>query len=356
MGLIEFLDNFPESEDQPLSYSALAQLSGMSRPEATELSLTWEEWTDARRLELIERLAGLQEDHNDLEFEVVFKEGLRLDDPRCRVLSLSGLTESHDRTLAAAFASILRKDPDPSVRESAARASAGLAGLAAQRRLPERDGSQLCAILHETLDNDDEAIGVKRAALETIGLFGRPHAERHINHLGSNVDPAILRSTLIAAARTSDPHWLPLAMRHLDHFDAGVRYEAIAALGEIGGEEHAHRLEAPLDDQDLAVQEVAVTALGLLGGPDAASLLNRAKNSPEPSIAAAANEALNMMAAEDGVIDITPPDFGLTGGVFGPGIRAEGDPSDEEYSPAEREGWSHLSGNGAHAPDEGKLG
>ena len=82
MGLIEFLDNFPESEDQPLSYAALSQLSGISRPEATELSLTWEEWTEARRLELIERLTGLQEDHNDLEFEVVFKEGLRLDEPR----------------------------------------------------------------------------------------------------------------------------------------------------------------------------------------------------------------------------------------------------------------------------------
>ena len=81
MGLIEFLDNFPESEDQPLSYAALSQLSGISRPEATELALTWEEWTEARRLELIERLTGLQEDHNDLEFEVVFKEGLRLDDP-----------------------------------------------------------------------------------------------------------------------------------------------------------------------------------------------------------------------------------------------------------------------------------
>ena len=81
MGLIEFLDNFPEAEDQPLSYAALSQLSGISRPEATELSLTWEEWTEARRLELIERLTGLQEDHNDLEFEVVFKEGLRLDDP-----------------------------------------------------------------------------------------------------------------------------------------------------------------------------------------------------------------------------------------------------------------------------------
>ena len=109
MGLIEFLDNFPESEDQPLSYAALSQLSGISRPEATELALTWEEWTEARRLELIERLTGLQEDHNDLEFEVVFKEGLRLDDPRGRVLSLLGLSESHDRTLIAMFVSILRE-------------------------------------------------------------------------------------------------------------------------------------------------------------------------------------------------------------------------------------------------------
>ena len=355
MGLIEFLDNFPETEDQPLSYSALAQLSGMSRPEATELSLTWEEWTGSRRLELIERLAGLQEDHNDLEFEVVFKEGLKLDDPHCRALSLAGLAESHDRTLVATFSSVLREDPVPRVREEAARASVGLAGLAAQGRLPERDGNQLCATLHEVLDDENETNGVKLGALETIGLFGRGHVERHITRLGADVDPATLRSVLIAAARTSDPHWLPLTTRHIDHFDAGVRYEAIAALGEIGGEEHAHRLAPALDDQDLAVQEAAVSALGLLGGPDAVGLLNQAKGSPEPSIAAAAGETLIMLAAEDGVLDITPPDFDLAGGVFGPVVRPGGDSPDDEYSPADREGWAHLLENGAHTPDEPRL-
>ena len=355
MGLIEFLDNFPESEDQPLSYSALAQLSGMSRPEATELSLTWEEWTGSRRLELIERLAGLQEDHNDLEFEVVFKEGLRLDDHRCRVLSLSGLAESHDRTLVAIFASTLRDDPEPRVRAAAARASAGLAGLAAQGRLPERDGNQLCATLHDALDDENETNGVKLSALETIGLFGRGQLERHMDHLGADPDPPTLRSALIAAARTSDPHWLPLATRHIDHFDAGVRYEAVAALGEIGGEEHAHRLAPALDDQDLAVQEAAVTALGLLGGPDAVNLLNQARSSPEPSIAAAASETLNMLAAEDGAMDITPPEMGLAGGVFGPVVRPAGDSSDDDYSPADREGWAHLLENGAPATDDGRL-
>lgn len=355
MGLIEFLDNFPESDDQPLSYSALSELSGMSRPEATELALTWDEWTAPRRLELIERLAGLQEDHNDLEFEVVFKEGLKLDDPRCRVLSLSGLAESHDRTLVATFASVLRTDPEPQVRESAARASVGLAGLAAQGRLTEQDGSRLCATLHETLDDENETIGVQRGALETIGFFGRSHVERHISRLSADVDPLTLRSVLIAAGRTSDPHWLALATRHLDHFDAGVRYEAIVALGEIGGEEHAYRLAPALDDQDLAVQEAAVSALGLLGGPDATDLLNQAKKSPEPSIAAAANEALNILAAEDGVIDITPPDFDLAGGVFGPVELPGGESVGEEYSPAEREGWAHLAENGAHGPDETRL-
>ncbi len=356
MGLIEFLDNFPESEDQPLSYAALSQLSGISRPEATELSLTWEEWTGERRLELIERLAGLQGGHNDLEFEVVFKEGLRMDDPRCRVLSLSGLSESHDRTLVATFALILRNDPDTSVRESAARESAGLAALAAQGRLTERDGSHLCATLHETLDNENETIEVKRRVLETIGFFGRIDAERHIDHLSSYVDPATLRSTLIAVARTSDPHWLPLATLHLDHFDAGVRYEAVAALGEIGGEEDAQRLETPLDDQDLAVQEAAVTALGLLGGPEAAVLLSRAMNSPEPAIATAATETLNMLTAEDGMLEIAPPDDDLAGVVFGPGMRPAGDPSDDEYSSAEREGWSHLFENGANIEDNNGLG
>ena len=355
MGLIEFLDNFPESEDQPLSYSTLAQLSGISRPEATELSLTWEDWTDSRRLELIERLAGLQEDHNDLEFEVVFKEGLRLDDSRCRVLALSGLAESHDRTLVATIASILREDPDPLVRESAARASAGLAGLAAQGRLPDRDVDRLCATLHEALEDEDETISVKRGALETIGWFGRAHAERHISELGADADPATLRSVLIAAGRTSDPNWLPLALRHLDHFNAGVRYEAIAALGEIGGEEHAHRLAAALDDQDLLVQEAAVSALGLLGGQDAVDLLNQARNGPEPSIATAATETLNVLTAEDDMLDVTPPDYDTDSGVFGPVVQPATHSPDDEYSPAEREGWAHLLENGAHSPHEGRL-
>ncbi len=341
MGLIEFLDVFPESDDEPLGYAALSELSGISEAEADELALTWEEWTLGRRLELIERLAGLQEDHAGLEFEVVFKKGLRLADPRVRAASLRGLCDSQDRSMAARFASSMSVDAASDVRAAAAQASSGLAFLASTGRLHKRDGERLCAALCGALERCDENIAVKRRALETLGYFGVGRAGRYIEAMSGESDPATIRSVLIAMGRTSDPCWLPRVTRFLDHFDVEVRREAVRALGEVGGEEHAPRLAASLDDQDLAVQAAAVASLAMLGGVEAMGLLSGARESPEPVVASAAREALSALASEEGLLEDALPDAGSYAGLSGVGVS-----TDDEYEAAEREGWSHLLENG----------
>ncbi len=337
MGLIEFLDAFPESEDRPLRYSAMSELSGISQPEADELALTWDEWTPARRLELLSRLASLQEEHADLEFEVVFKKGLALGDPRCRRESLLGLTDSQDRTVAQALASLIASDSDASVRSAAAQAASGMVSLAIEGRLHERDGERLFSALKGALHREDETTEVRLRALESIAYFGRRRAGRYIEAACADTEPAATRSVLIAMGRTSDPHWLPSVVSCLDHFNPGVRYEAARALGEIGGEEHAHSLAQLLDDQDLDVQSAAVASLAMLGGSEAMRLLAGARNSPEPEIAGAAREALSMLATEENLVEDRLQDIHASGMI--PGITTG---TDDGYDAAEREGWAHL--------------
>lgn len=359
MSLSDFLDQLPEDEAAPIGFAALAHLSALSTGEADELVRVWVEWPPERVRSLFERLAGMAEEHTDLEFEVVFKAGLAVTDAEVRLMAVISLAESVDRTLAARFADLLENDPDPRVRAAAAASMATLCAIAAEGKLPGRGGERMRLALLRVLYDPREQAEVKMRALETAALFGGRQVSSQIADAFRSGDESVRRSAIFAMGRTCDARWLPSVLRELDAASAALRYEATAALGEIGGEGDAVHLAGPLDDSDLDVQLAAVASLSRIGGEEATRMLKQALGSPEPSVREAVQSALDALENDLGLSETIGPELRRRGGMFGAAARAQalgGNGADEEYDAASREGWARPPHNGHAVASDGDVG
>ncbi|MEX2377165.1 MAG: HEAT repeat domain-containing protein [Dehalococcoidia bacterium] len=343
MGVTEFLEQLPENNDAPLSFAAIAELSSITAEEADELARSWDEWPGERVRELLERLAGMAQDDTRLEFETVFKAALTLPDPYVRRLAVTGLEESADRTLSATFADMVQADPDEDVRARTAQTMSTLCALAVEGWLHSRDADRLFESLFNVLQKPDEAHVVKCRALESVAVFGGDRVSGFIQWAFDEGDLTLRQSALIAMGRTCDPRWMSAILEDLDHVNAGVRFEATRALGEVGGEDAAPHLAGPLDDQDLDVQIATVAALERLGGDDAKRQLKQATRGPEPAVAEAAKQALQTLENEEKLYDPITPEMRKGGGLFGGPIPgAASDDEDDDYDAASREGWEGV--------------
>jgi hypothetical protein len=356
MSLSDFLARLSEipmeSGRVPFGFAALAELSGLSAEEAGELARTWDEWPAEHVRALFQRLAGLAEEHTDLEFEVVFKAGLVVADAEVRLVSVTSLAESADRTLAARFADLLGQDRDPRVRAAAAASMATLCAIAAEGKLPGRGGERMRVALLRALEDRSEDAEVQMRALETAALFGGAQVSSLIEDASRSGDERVRQSAMFAMGRTSDARWLPSVLAELDGVSAALRYEATVALGEIGGEGDSVHLAGPLDDSDLDVQLAAVASLGRIGGEAATRMLRQAVRSSEPSVREAAQAALEALEIEQGLSEPVGPEMRRRGGMFGGAAHASAtggfgaDIPDEEYDAASSEGWGRPGQNG----------
>ena len=349
MSVEKFLSEFQPGEES--SEETLAELSGIPNSEAEVLARKWLGWTPEQVLDLQTRLAAFAEEDPAMEFECVFKVGLRYRDSRVRSVATHALAETGDTSAVARILDLLTEDEDLDVRTAAATAIGSFAAMAADGRFNDRLRDRIFESLESVLVKGDTPSELWRRSLEAAGAFGDARVNRYIERGKTSDAPEFKCSVLIAIARTSDPRWLDYVIQQLDSDVASVRFEAVNALGEIGEEADAFYLEEPLDDQDLMVQLGAVAAAEKIAGPTAKQLLQIASESPEPSVANAASDALLNIANEDALIHTVTPDM-ASSGMFGASM---GTPTADSvpYDAAEREGWSHVDEEGLpfHAAD-----
>lgn len=349
MSVEQFLQDFKPGEES--NEDTLAELSGIANSEATQLSTHWLSWTDDEVLDLHTKLSDLAEEDSSMEFECVFKVGLRHRDGRVRAVAAHGLAESGDTSAASRILDLMDNDEDIEVRTAAATAVGSFATLAAEGRLSERIRNRIVDSLANVLQDGSSPTELWRRSLESAGALGDVRFNRYIDQAKQSDAPDFKRSALVAMARTSDPRWLDFVTQELDSEDSSVRFEAVNALGEIGDEADAFYLEEPLDDQDLMVQLAAVAAAEKIAGSTAKQLLRVATESPEPGVSRAASEALLGIENEDKLIHTVTPEM-ASQGMFGASA-ADGSDSSVPYDAAEREGWSHVDEEGRpfHAAD-----
>ena len=339
MGLDEFLNQLPEDDDAAINYSSLAELSRLTGPEASEFGQLWLEWSPERVLDIVERMVSLCEDQPDVEFEVIYKQGLKHPNPTVRIASLKGLEESEDRALVIQLGKILKSDPVAEVRAAAAIPLAHLSIMAEAGKLSARYRDALEDALYGVMENEREIQEVKLKAMEAVSVFAAERLTSHIELAWSSGDLNARQSSLFAMGRTSDPKWIEYVIPDLEHDAASVRYEAAIAMGELGDEHHLRVMDAPLDDEDLTVQLAAISAVERIGGDAAKAKLELKLASPEPQVVELVQQALQTMKDEEDLDEVVTQEMARS--MFGaadtlPGIDTEG------YEPAEMEGWENL--------------
>ena len=339
MGLDEFLNQLPEDDDAVINYASLAELSRLTGPEASEFGQLWLEWSSERVLDIVERMISLCEDQLDVEFEVIYKQGLKHPNPTVRIASLKGLEESEDRALVIQLVKILKSDPVAEVRAAAAIPLAHLSIMAEAGKLSARYREALEDALYGVMENEREIQEVKLKAMEAVSVFAAERLTSHIELAWSSGDLNARQSSLFAMGRTSDPKWIEYVIPDLEHDAASVRYEAAIAMGELGDEHHLRVMDAPLDDEDLTVQLAAISAVERIGGDAAKAKLELKLASPEPQVVELVQQALQTMKDEEDLDEVVTQEMARS--MFGaadtlPGIDTEG------YEPAEMEGWENL--------------
>ncbi len=339
MGLDEFLNQLPEDDDAAINYASLAELSRLTGPEASEFGQLWLEWSSERVLGIVERMVSLCEDQLDVEFEVIYKQGLKHPNSTVRIASLKGLEESEDRALVIQLGKILKSDPVAEVRAAAAIPLAHLSIMAEAGKLSARYREVLEDALYGVMENEREIQEVKLKAMEAVSVFAAERLTSHIELAWSSGDLNARQSSLFAMGRTSDPKWIEYVIPDLEHDAASVRYEAAIAMGELGEEHHLRVMDAPLDDEDLTVQLAAISAVERIGGDAAKAKLELKLASPEPQVVELVQQALQTMKDEEDLDEVVTQEMARS--MFGaadtlPGIDTEG------YEPAEMEGWENL--------------
>ena len=351
MGIEQFLDGSPDDIAR-LDDATVTELSNLMPDEAIKLADAWQKWPADTLVDLLQRLSQLFIETAHVEFETVFTLALDHVDPRARRLGLAGLAESTDRMVALRMAELVRRDPDSSVRASAAANLALACQQAAEGRLIRRDGERLFEALCDAFENLQEPVEVRARALESVAAFGGDRVNRFIRTVYADRSIEMRQSAIVAMGRTGDPAFIDFAVMNLDHVRPEMRLEATNALGLLCDEVQADLLEGPLDDQDLEVQLAAVAALARIGGSDARRLLRGAERSPEPRVATAAKETMAILDEFEGLEQPVTPAMAKRG-MYGAPIRSSADMTDEEYDAAAREGWGHLSEEGEDFGGEG---
>lgn len=318
MGLQEFLEKLPPADVRP-PYRVLAELSGASDEDARKLAEIWTRWRPAYLRNVLRRLAALAEENILYEFEAVFKVGLMAGDPVARATSIAALGESSDRLLAQKFARILKTDPSREVREAAALGLARFAAMACEGRMIPRDYDRIREALEFAISRPDEAVSVRRRAIEAMGTYPSDVNERIITDAYQSGDRLLQQSAVFAMGRSGNRRWVPEVTVSLESNNAGVRYEAVGALGYLGEEEDAHLLMPALEDDDPQVRASAVLALGRIGGAAAIRIIRRELRSKIPIVAEAAREALEELELADPIVPEMP---GLPGVL--PGSESNG--------------------------------
>ena len=339
MGIDEFLNKLPEDDGSPISYGALSELSRLTVPEAEEFGQLWLEWNWSRVLEILERMTELCEEQSDVEFEVIYKQGLQHPSSDVRVAALKGLEESDDRALVRPLTEMMKSDPVVEVRAAASIPLTYLAALAEMGKLTSRYKKILFDSIYSVLQDENELMTVRLKALEAVSVFADRRLFPYIEAALASGDSAAKQSAIFAMGRTSDPYWIDKVIPNLDHDLVSIRYEAVMALGELADEEHLKVLETPKDDTDLTVQLAAISATERVGGDIAKKMLEMKLVSSEPRVVDLARQALQTMKDEEDLDEVVTPEMARS--MFGasdtlPGIDAEG------YEPAEIEGWSNL--------------
>ena len=292
------------SEDEPLKYSRLQQLSGRSTDEIVEFKRAWTSVPPDSKHELLEKLIGLAEDDLELDFTGVFRACLDDSDEDVREVATRGLWECDDRDIIRPLIGLLNSDPSAKVRAAAAMSLRKFTAMSKDGKLLSRDADRIFSALIAAIERPEEDLEVTRRAIEAVASQESPEIEEIIRNAYDSGASELVQSALYAMGQSSHLQWLPTVLAEMGHENAAIRYEATNAAGLLGDETTVPQLIKLIEDEDLEVQLAAVRALGAIGGSLASRALKQCLKLDDEALKEAAQAALEDLEFDDDPLGI----------------------------------------------------
>jgi HEAT repeat protein len=251
----------------------ITSLSDLGRDDAIQLEAAWPTIDLALREALLSRASELTEDNVDLDFTTLARVALGDENAALRRRAIEALWESRDRTVASRLATLVRSDPDESVRAAAA---SGLEPFVVGTELGTfhaGTGDEVVAALRAAAGDPAESVDVRARATEALGARSLPWVDTLINDAHYDEDPRMRIAAVRAMGASAQERWLEFLQDLAISDDPELRFETANALGAIGSEDSIEILTDLLADDDQEVIIAALRALGEVGGDDAVERL-----------------------------------------------------------------------------------
>jgi len=297
-----------QSGDRSLKRADFELFSDLSRAEVAEFSDVWAMAPAELRLSLMSALAQMSYDSFEYSFARVFKRALDDPLPEVRIQAIRGLWESEDAAVAGRFLHMLQTDSDEDVRAAAAAALGSFVYLGEVEEIEQPVAQAIETALFTAARNPDEAMIVRRRAIEAMGFSSNPEVTDVVRDAYEDGDPGLRASALVAMGRSADRRWRRVVMHEIENPDEEIRAEAARACGELELREAVVPLARVIErDNCLRVRQAAVGALGQAGGPTARKVLDlllKTEDGPLFDAAQDAMEELNFSAECPEVSDL----------------------------------------------------
>lgn len=303
MNFKRFLEGLGASE-APLSMSNLYILSGMTKREMEAFRGAWPRLPVERRRTILRALVQITEASFEADFNSIFRFCLKDEDEEARAQAVEGLWEDESVSIMRSLIGLLQGDSSFLVR---ARAAAGLGRFVLLAELDELDGElgmEVGEALLRTINNPQEALEVRRRAVEAISFSGEEGVREIIEAAYQDQTQRMRVSAVFAMGRSVDLYWGETLLQELKNPDPEMRHEAARACGEVELKEAVPTLARLIDDADREIQGTAIWALGRIGGRGARRVLRACCESDDEIVAEAAEEALSELEFAEGIFEI----------------------------------------------------
>jgi HEAT repeat protein len=249
-------------------------LSDLGRLQIREFLGVWRKLPALTRRELLGRMEEEARANFELDFTAIARVTLDDADGGVRMHAIRTLWECEDPKLIDRFLKLLEKDPEADVRSAAASALGVFVEGAELEKIPSLLGAKIVDRLKAVAGGKD-VLDVRRHAVESIGYSSEPGVREVLETAYRSSDELMMSSALFGMGRSADSRWSDTILKELVSRSPALRAEAARAAGGLNLNKSVPLLIELLDDSDGNVRWNAIYALGEIGGDPARRALEK---------------------------------------------------------------------------------
>jgi HEAT repeat protein len=283
--------------------ATIQAFSDLSRDDARQLRRRWPELNGSVRLEAVAQMGARAREDVRTNFERALMVALTDDDVEVRLAAINGLWECDSTALLESLLAHTKDEPADIVRVAEVDALGRFARDAGEECFETAQAGETAQLLMH-LATTDRSEAVRLAAL-TSAAYLRPDglAELIADAFDNGHDDARV-AAVRAMGRYGGQRWAGRVIDALRVGDSELRTEAASAAAFVEDQRVLPYLYESAEDDELELQLSAIAALGEIGGQEARRFLRDLRDSSESDITDAAEDALANASLSEGVAPI----------------------------------------------------